>query len=156
MERADLGIGTTEQHMCFILYVIGITDITDRRNTIGLNSLFNLKSVYPLSESGSVVKNVMEKIQEARTIDDMLAIYCCLLWDQGLSECARPSSTDKRCDIQQESVLEPRLMSPWSTCWRKKLPPERTAMDPSSVSLKLCSFFPGYTDPRESDFPGGP
>eukprot|EP00983_Pelagomonas_calceolata_P076906 1153629-Pelagomonas_calceolata.AAC.1 len=34
MERADLGIGTSEQHMFFILYVIGITDNTDRRNAM--------------------------------------------------------------------------------------------------------------------------
>eukprot|EP00983_Pelagomonas_calceolata_P019062 599055-Pelagomonas_calceolata.AAC.1 len=49
--------------MFFILYAIGITYITDRRNTIGPNSLFNLKSMYPQPESGSVAKNVMGKIQ---------------------------------------------------------------------------------------------
>eukprot|EP00983_Pelagomonas_calceolata_P028021 879027-Pelagomonas_calceolata.AAC.1 len=61
--RADLEVGTSEQHMFFILYLIGITDITDRRNTIGTNSLFNSKSVYSQPESGSVAKNVMGKIQ---------------------------------------------------------------------------------------------
>eukprot|EP00983_Pelagomonas_calceolata_P006500 214059-Pelagomonas_calceolata.AAC.1 len=49
--------------MFFILYVIRITDITDGRNTIGPNSLFNSKSVYPQPESGSFAKNVMRKIQ---------------------------------------------------------------------------------------------
>eukprot|EP00983_Pelagomonas_calceolata_P049812 1141676-Pelagomonas_calceolata.AAC.1 len=51
-ERADLGIGISEQHI-----------ITDRRSTIGPNSLFNLKSVNLQPESGSVAKNVMGKIQ---------------------------------------------------------------------------------------------
>eukprot|EP00983_Pelagomonas_calceolata_P115606 1160217-Pelagomonas_calceolata.AAC.25 len=49
--------------MFFILYVIKITDITDRRSTIGPNRLFNAKSMYPQPESGSVAKNVMGKIQ---------------------------------------------------------------------------------------------
>eukprot|EP00983_Pelagomonas_calceolata_P020425 644178-Pelagomonas_calceolata.AAC.1 len=59
MERADLGIGTPEQHMLFILYVIGITNITDRRSTIGPSSLFNSESLYPQPESGSVAKNAV-------------------------------------------------------------------------------------------------
>eukprot|EP00983_Pelagomonas_calceolata_P067858 1149659-Pelagomonas_calceolata.AAC.1 len=33
MEMADMGIGTTEKHMFFILYVIRITGITDWRST---------------------------------------------------------------------------------------------------------------------------
>eukprot|EP00983_Pelagomonas_calceolata_P042676 1138602-Pelagomonas_calceolata.AAC.1 len=45
MERADLGIGTSEQHMFFILHVIRITDITDRRSCIGPSSLFNSESL---------------------------------------------------------------------------------------------------------------
>eukprot|EP00983_Pelagomonas_calceolata_P070187 1150685-Pelagomonas_calceolata.AAC.1 len=40
-ERVDLGIGTSEQHMRFILYCIGITDITDRKSIIGPIGLFN-------------------------------------------------------------------------------------------------------------------
>eukprot|EP00983_Pelagomonas_calceolata_P057609 1145147-Pelagomonas_calceolata.AAC.1 len=63
MERADLGIGTSEQHMFFILYVIRITDITDWRSTIGPNSLFSVKSVTPQPESRCVAKNMMGKVQ---------------------------------------------------------------------------------------------
>eukprot|EP00983_Pelagomonas_calceolata_P043626 1138983-Pelagomonas_calceolata.AAC.2 len=70
--------------MFFILYVINITDITDLRYYWTYYSMFNLKSENPQPESGSVAKNVMGKIQEVRTIDDMSAVYCCLLWDQGL------------------------------------------------------------------------
>eukprot|EP00983_Pelagomonas_calceolata_P041459 1138073-Pelagomonas_calceolata.AAC.4 len=119
-ERADLGIGTSEQHLFFILCVIRITNITDRRSYIGQISLFNSKNVNPQPESGSVAKDVMGVIQEVRTIDDKTAVYCCLLWDQGLLECARPSSTDKTCDAQQESVLELRLMSAWRTFLRSR------------------------------------
>eukprot|EP00983_Pelagomonas_calceolata_P016135 510756-Pelagomonas_calceolata.AAC.1 len=63
MERADLGIGASEQHMFFILYLIRITDITDRRSTIGSSRPFNSESVYPQPESGSVAKDMMGKIQ---------------------------------------------------------------------------------------------
>eukprot|EP00983_Pelagomonas_calceolata_P005543 181056-Pelagomonas_calceolata.AAC.1 len=63
MKRADLGIGTSEQHMFFILYV-SITDITDWRSAIGRNCLFNSKSVYTQPESGSVAKDAMGKIQQ--------------------------------------------------------------------------------------------
>eukprot|EP00983_Pelagomonas_calceolata_P047652 1140741-Pelagomonas_calceolata.AAC.1 len=45
------------------LHVIRITDITDRRSTIGPSSLFNSESVYPQPESGSVAKDMMGKIQ---------------------------------------------------------------------------------------------
>eukprot|EP00983_Pelagomonas_calceolata_P045373 1139705-Pelagomonas_calceolata.AAC.1 len=48
---------------------------------------------------------------EVRSIGDMSAVNCCLLCDQGLSKYARPSSADKSCDVQKESVLELRLMS---------------------------------------------
>eukprot|EP00983_Pelagomonas_calceolata_P044775 1139447-Pelagomonas_calceolata.AAC.1 len=48
--------------MFCILYA-RITDITDRRSTIGPNGLFNSKSVYPQPKSGSVAKDVMGKIQ---------------------------------------------------------------------------------------------
>eukprot|EP00983_Pelagomonas_calceolata_P012438 398486-Pelagomonas_calceolata.AAC.2 len=63
-ERADLGIGASEQHnminmMFCILYAIRTTD---RRSTLGTNSLFNSKSVNPKPESGGV-KDVMGKIQ---------------------------------------------------------------------------------------------
>eukprot|EP00983_Pelagomonas_calceolata_P020767 652579-Pelagomonas_calceolata.AAC.1 len=51
---------THTQHMLFILYV---TNITDRRSTFGPKILFNSKSVYPQPESGSAAKNVMGKIQ---------------------------------------------------------------------------------------------
>eukprot|EP00983_Pelagomonas_calceolata_P037721 1136475-Pelagomonas_calceolata.AAC.1 len=72
-------------------------------------------SVNPQPESDNVAKDMVGKIQihEVRTIDDMSAVYCCLLWDQGLSECARPSSADKRYDVQQESGLDQRLTSAW-------------------------------------------
>eukprot|EP00983_Pelagomonas_calceolata_P003854 125090-Pelagomonas_calceolata.AAC.1 len=66
------------------LYVIRITNITARRSTIGPDGLFNLKGVNPQPESGSVAKDVMGKIQELSTTDDMSAVCCCLLWDQGL------------------------------------------------------------------------
>eukprot|EP00983_Pelagomonas_calceolata_P115206 1160172-Pelagomonas_calceolata.AAC.10 len=62
-ERADLGIGASEQHMFFILNVIRIINNTDWRSTIGLNSLFNSKSVNPQPESGSVAKDMIGKIQ---------------------------------------------------------------------------------------------
>eukprot|EP00983_Pelagomonas_calceolata_P086292 1156727-Pelagomonas_calceolata.AAC.3 len=63
MERAELGVGTSEQQVCFISYVIGFTDVTDRRSTIGPSSLFNSKSGYLQPEPGSVAKNVMGKVQ---------------------------------------------------------------------------------------------
>eukprot|EP00983_Pelagomonas_calceolata_P074707 1152660-Pelagomonas_calceolata.AAC.1 len=84
MERADLEIETSEQHKFFILYAIGITKMTDRRSTIGPNSLSNSKSVNPQPESSSVAKDVMGKIQEVPTIDVKPAVYYCLHWDQGL------------------------------------------------------------------------
>eukprot|EP00983_Pelagomonas_calceolata_P039965 1137404-Pelagomonas_calceolata.AAC.1 len=98
----------------------GMTDITDRRRTLGSNSLFNFEEWNLQPESGNVAKDMMGKIQEVRTIDDMSATYCCLLWDQEF-ECARPSSAVKRCDVQQESVLELRLMSAWRTFLRSIL-----------------------------------
>eukprot|EP00983_Pelagomonas_calceolata_P061698 1146935-Pelagomonas_calceolata.AAC.3 len=55
-----------------------------------------------------------------RTIDGKSAVNCCLLWDQGLSKCARPSYADNRCDVQQESVLELRLMPAWRTSLRSR------------------------------------
>eukprot|EP00983_Pelagomonas_calceolata_P008748 285611-Pelagomonas_calceolata.AAC.1 len=59
-------------------------------------------------------------VHEVRTIDDVSAVYSSLLWDQGLYECARPSSAGKRCDVQQDSVLELRLMSAWRTFLRSR------------------------------------
>eukprot|EP00983_Pelagomonas_calceolata_P009892 320127-Pelagomonas_calceolata.AAC.1 len=44
-------------------HIIGITDITDRRNTIGPNSLFNSKSMNSQPESGNVAMDMMGKIQ---------------------------------------------------------------------------------------------
>eukprot|EP00983_Pelagomonas_calceolata_P109584 1159570-Pelagomonas_calceolata.AAC.7 len=67
----------------------------------------NSKSVNPQPASGSVAKNVTGKIQvhEVCTIDDMSAVYSGIRgWSQAIigslirSECARPSSADKRCD----------------------------------------------------------
>eukprot|EP00983_Pelagomonas_calceolata_P028317 887831-Pelagomonas_calceolata.AAC.1 len=55
-----MGIGITKQHILFILCVIRITDITDRRSTIGPNSLFKLKSVNSQPESGSVAKGMIQ------------------------------------------------------------------------------------------------
>eukprot|EP00983_Pelagomonas_calceolata_P003452 112747-Pelagomonas_calceolata.AAC.1 len=43
MERADMGIRASEQHMFSILYVIRITDITDRRSTIGIHNRMGMK-----------------------------------------------------------------------------------------------------------------
>eukprot|EP00983_Pelagomonas_calceolata_P043528 1138942-Pelagomonas_calceolata.AAC.7 len=59
MERADLGIGTSEQHMFSILYVIRITDW---RSIFGPNSLLHSKSVSSQPESGNVAKDMMGKI----------------------------------------------------------------------------------------------
>eukprot|EP00983_Pelagomonas_calceolata_P072796 1151884-Pelagomonas_calceolata.AAC.1 len=74
-ERADLGNGTSELHMVFILYVIRITGL---KSIIGPNSLFK-------------------------------------------SKCARPSSAYKRFYVQQESVLELRLMSAWRIVLRSRM-----------------------------------
>eukprot|EP00983_Pelagomonas_calceolata_P124466 1161109-Pelagomonas_calceolata.AAC.1 len=60
-----------------------LTSKLARASPIGPNSQFDLKSVYPQSESGSVAKDIMGKIQEVHTIHDMSAIYCYLLWALG-------------------------------------------------------------------------
>eukprot|EP00983_Pelagomonas_calceolata_P031551 989636-Pelagomonas_calceolata.AAC.1 len=74
-ERADLGIGASEQHI--------ITDITDRRrSTIGSISLFNSESVYPQRESDSVAKDMMGKIQGERTIDGQ-SLTVAYSWTRG-------------------------------------------------------------------------
>eukprot|EP00983_Pelagomonas_calceolata_P039015 1137007-Pelagomonas_calceolata.AAC.1 len=63
--------------MFFILYVIRITDITDRRSSIGPSSLFNSESVYPQPESGSVAKDMVGKIQ-------ILVFRHCIRWVNGM------------------------------------------------------------------------
>eukprot|EP00983_Pelagomonas_calceolata_P007356 240160-Pelagomonas_calceolata.AAC.1 len=52
----------TREVVIRITHIIRITDITDRRSTIGPSSLFNLKIVNPQPESGSVAEDMMGKI----------------------------------------------------------------------------------------------
>eukprot|EP00983_Pelagomonas_calceolata_P049284 1141441-Pelagomonas_calceolata.AAC.5 len=60
------------------------SDITDRRSTIGPNSLFNSKSVNSQPESGNVAKDMMGKIQ----------IH--VLW-QSIRRVNGTSSSDRKC-----------------------------------------------------------
>eukprot|EP00983_Pelagomonas_calceolata_P063870 1147898-Pelagomonas_calceolata.AAC.2 len=62
MERADLGIGMSEQHMFFIFCVIRITDITDRRSTIGPSLLHHKATERNIGDLEDCWKHLLQSL----------------------------------------------------------------------------------------------
>jgi len=75
----------TREVVIRITHIIRITDITDRRSTIGPSSPFNSESVYPQPESGSVANDMMGKIQ-------VHVFRHCIRWVNGMCISDRESA----------------------------------------------------------------